>query len=130
MKEASATTSGERHVMQVILELPASSGWRGNISKGLEPVKEEAKRTLLMKHEAETKTNAYWLSLLTHMQSAFVPRKRQLGAAAWELRVRGAGHVPGARRDGMGSDHHYQLPATERASRLRPRHDVLPFAPA
>uniref|UniRef100_R7WG85 Uncharacterized protein n=1 Tax=Aegilops tauschii TaxID=37682 RepID=R7WG85_AEGTA len=34
-----------------------------------------AKRTLLMKHEAETKTNAYWLSLLTHMQSAFVPRK-------------------------------------------------------
>lgn len=58
------------------------------------------------------------------------PEQRQLGAAAWELRVRGAGHVPGARRDGMGSDHHYQLPATERASRLRPRHDVLPFAPA
>ncbi|KAM3256021.1 hypothetical protein ACQJBY_048901 [Aegilops geniculata] len=60
---------------EVILELPAPSGWRGNISKGLEPVKEEAKRTLLMKHEAETKTNAYWLGLLAHMQSEFVARK-------------------------------------------------------
>ncbi|KAF7103073.1 hypothetical protein CFC21_104104, partial [Triticum aestivum] len=36
---------------------------------------DRAKRTLLMKHEAETKTNAYWLGLLAHLQSASVPRK-------------------------------------------------------
>jgi hypothetical protein len=35
----------------------------------------QAKRTLLMKHEAETKTNAYWLGLLAHLQSSSVPRK-------------------------------------------------------
>lgn len=28
-----------------------------------------------MKHEAETKTNAYWLGLLAHLQSSSVPRK-------------------------------------------------------
>ncbi|XP_039807405.1 stromal processing peptidase, chloroplastic-like isoform X2 [Panicum virgatum] len=36
---------------------------------------DRAKRTLLMKHEAETKTNAYWLGLLAHLQSSSVPRK-------------------------------------------------------
>ncbi|XP_066383840.1 uncharacterized protein [Miscanthus floridulus] len=35
---------------------------------------DRAKRTLLMKHEAETKTNA-WLGLLAHLQSSSVPRK-------------------------------------------------------
>jgi hypothetical protein len=35
----------------------------------------QAKRTLLMKHEAETKTNADWLGLLAHLQSSSVPRK-------------------------------------------------------
>lgn len=57
------------------------------------------------------------------------PEQRQLGAAAWELRVRGAGHVPGARRDGMGSDRHYHQQKNAQVH-LRPRHDVLPFAPA
>ncbi|CAM0909938.1 unnamed protein product [Alopecurus aequalis] len=36
---------------------------------------DRAKRTLLMKHDAETKTNAYWLGLLAHLQSSSVPRK-------------------------------------------------------
>ncbi|KAF0931421.1 hypothetical protein E2562_004549 [Oryza meyeriana var. granulata] len=36
---------------------------------------DRAKRTLLMKHEAETKTNAYWLGLVAHLQSSSVPRK-------------------------------------------------------
>ncbi|KNA06757.1 hypothetical protein SOVF_178050 [Spinacia oleracea] len=36
---------------------------------------ERAKRTLLMKHEAEIKSNAYWLGLLAHLQAASVPRK-------------------------------------------------------
>jgi hypothetical protein len=31
-----------------------------------------------MKHEAESKTNAYWLSLLAHLQSSSVPRKVNL----------------------------------------------------
>ncbi|KAJ4963796.1 hypothetical protein NE237_023735 [Protea cynaroides] len=34
-----------------------------------------AKRTLLMRHEAETKSNVYWLGLLAHLQAASVPRK-------------------------------------------------------
>ncbi|KAL8170336.1 hypothetical protein V2J09_022140 [Rumex salicifolius] len=34
-----------------------------------------AKRTLLMRHEAEIKTNAYWLGLLAHLQASSVPRK-------------------------------------------------------
>ncbi|KAG5532272.1 hypothetical protein RHGRI_026793 [Rhododendron griersonianum] len=34
-----------------------------------------AKRTLLMRHEAESKSNAYWLGLLAHLQAASVPRK-------------------------------------------------------
>ena len=28
-----------------------------------------------MKHDTETKTNAYWLGLLAHLQSSSVPRK-------------------------------------------------------
>ncbi|CAK9145304.1 unnamed protein product [Ilex paraguariensis] len=36
---------------------------------------DRAKRTLLMRHEAETKSNAYWLGLLAHLQAASVPRK-------------------------------------------------------
>lgn len=36
---------------------------------------DRAKRTLLMKHEADIKSNAYWLGLLAHLQAAYVPRK-------------------------------------------------------
>lgn len=36
---------------------------------------DRAKRTLLMRHEAEIKTNAYWLGLLAHLQASSVPRK-------------------------------------------------------
>lgn len=36
---------------------------------------DRAKRTLMMKHEAESKTNAYWLGLLAHLQSSSTPRK-------------------------------------------------------
>lgn len=36
---------------------------------------DRAKRTLLMRHEAETKSNAYWLGLLDHLQASSVPRK-------------------------------------------------------
>ena len=35
-----------------------------------------AKRTLLTRHESDLKDNAYWLSLLTHLQSDAVPLKR------------------------------------------------------
>lgn len=35
----------------------------------------QAKRTLLMRHEAEIKSNAYWLGLLAHLQASSVPRK-------------------------------------------------------
>lgn len=28
-----------------------------------------------MRHEAESKSNAYWLGLLAHLQAAYVPRK-------------------------------------------------------
>lgn len=28
-----------------------------------------------MKHEADIKSNAYWLGLLAHLQAAYVPRK-------------------------------------------------------
>ncbi|KAF8409839.1 hypothetical protein HHK36_002357 [Tetracentron sinense] len=35
----------------------------------------KAKRTLLMRHEAETKSNPYWLGLLAHLQASSVPRK-------------------------------------------------------
>ncbi|KAL8110200.1 hypothetical protein AgCh_026060 [Apium graveolens] len=35
----------------------------------------KAKRTLLMRHEAESKSNAYWLGLLAHLQATSVPRK-------------------------------------------------------
>ena len=28
-----------------------------------------------MRHEAETKSNAYWLGLLAHLQASSVPRK-------------------------------------------------------
>ncbi|KAI3681024.1 hypothetical protein L6452_35806 [Arctium lappa] len=36
---------------------------------------DRAKRTLLMKHEAETKSNAYWLGLIAHLQATSVHRK-------------------------------------------------------
>ncbi|XP_077254187.1 insulinase (Peptidase family M16) family protein isoform X2 [Tasmannia lanceolata] len=36
---------------------------------------DRARRTLLMRHEAETKSNAYWLGLLAHLQASSVPRK-------------------------------------------------------
>ncbi|MQL73149.1 hypothetical protein Taro_005484 [Colocasia esculenta] len=36
---------------------------------------DRAKRTLLMRHEAETKSNAYWLGLLAYLQASSVPRK-------------------------------------------------------
>ncbi|XP_078430545.1 insulinase (Peptidase family M16) family protein isoform X2 [Wolffia australiana] len=36
---------------------------------------DRAKRTLLMRHEAETKSNPYWLGLLAHLQAHSVPRK-------------------------------------------------------
>ncbi|KAK9135528.1 hypothetical protein Syun_014858 [Stephania yunnanensis] len=36
---------------------------------------DRAKRTLLMKHEAESKANAYWLGLMAHIQASSVPRK-------------------------------------------------------
>ncbi|KAE9596484.1 Stromal processing peptidase [Lupinus albus] len=52
-----------------------------NVLRGLRSNKiterelDRAKRTLLMKHEAEIKSNAYWLGLLTHLQASSVPRK-------------------------------------------------------
>lgn len=36
---------------------------------------DRAKRTLLMRHEAEIKSNSYWLGLMAHLQAASVPRK-------------------------------------------------------
>ncbi|CAK7348928.1 unnamed protein product [Dovyalis caffra] len=36
---------------------------------------DRAKRTLLMRHEAEIKSNAYWLGLLAHLQASSVSRK-------------------------------------------------------
>ncbi|WOK95316.1 stromal processing peptidase, chloroplastic [Canna indica] len=36
---------------------------------------DRAKRTVLMRHEAETKSNAYWLGLMAHIQSSSIPRK-------------------------------------------------------
>lgn len=36
---------------------------------------DRAKRTLLMRHEAESKSNAFWLGLLAHLQASSVPRK-------------------------------------------------------
>ncbi|XP_074316103.1 stromal processing peptidase, chloroplastic isoform X2 [Silene latifolia] len=52
-----------------------------NVLRGLHSNKiaprelDRAKRTLLMKHEAEIKANAYWLGLLAHLQADSVPRK-------------------------------------------------------
>ncbi|OVA08777.1 Peptidase M16 [Macleaya cordata] len=52
-----------------------------NVLRGLHSSKiaqrelDRAKRTLLMRHEAETKSNAYWLGLLAHVQASSVPRK-------------------------------------------------------
>lgn len=52
-----------------------------NVLRGLHSSKvvqrelDRAKRTLLMRHEAETKSNAYWLGLLAHLQATSVPRK-------------------------------------------------------
>lgn len=52
-----------------------------NVLRGLHSNKiaqrelDRAKRTLLMRHEAEIKSNAYWLGLLAHLQAVSVPRK-------------------------------------------------------
>ncbi|KAK6914416.1 Peptidase M16, C-terminal [Dillenia turbinata] len=52
-----------------------------NVLRGLHSNKialrelDRAKRTLLMRHEAESKSNAYWLGLLAHLQAPSVPRK-------------------------------------------------------
>ncbi|OMP10324.1 hypothetical protein COLO4_04620 [Corchorus olitorius] len=52
-----------------------------NVLRGLHTNKiaprelERAKRTLLMRHEAEIKSNAYWLGLMAHLQASSVPRK-------------------------------------------------------
>ncbi|CAL9047522.1 unnamed protein product [Musa banksii] len=52
-----------------------------NVLRGLHSNKiaqrelDRAKRTLLMRHEAETKSNAYWLGLMAHLQSSSIPRK-------------------------------------------------------
>ncbi|KAJ0451311.1 putative processing peptidase [Helianthus annuus] len=52
-----------------------------NVLRGLHSKKiadhelDRAKRTLLMKHETETKSNAYWLGLISHLQAASVHRK-------------------------------------------------------
>ncbi|KAB1203490.1 putative zinc protease PqqL [Morella rubra] len=52
-----------------------------NVLRGLNSNKitqrelDRAKRTLLMRHEAEIKSNAYWLGLLAHLQASSVPRK-------------------------------------------------------
>lgn len=52
-----------------------------NVLRGLHSSKiaqrelDRAKRTLLMRHEAEIKSNAYWLGLLAHLQASSVPRK-------------------------------------------------------
>ncbi|GAB2227260.1 hypothetical protein Droror1_Dr00009075 [Drosera rotundifolia] len=52
-----------------------------NVLRGLHSNKvverelDRAKRTLLMRHEADVKTNAYWLGLLAHLQAGSVPRK-------------------------------------------------------
>lgn len=49
---------------------------RGLHSNSISPRElDRAKRTLLMKHEAEIKSNAYWLGLLAHLQALSVPRK-------------------------------------------------------
>ncbi|MCO5603407.1 hypothetical protein L7F22_057557 [Adiantum nelumboides] len=36
---------------------------------------DRARRTLMMRHESDSKDNTYWLGLLTHVQSTEVPRK-------------------------------------------------------
>ncbi|XP_004309366.1 PREDICTED: uncharacterized protein LOC101307358, partial [Fragaria vesca subsp. vesca] len=52
-----------------------------NVLRGLHSNKisqrelDRAKRTLLMRHEAEIKSNGYWLGLLAHLQASSVPRK-------------------------------------------------------
>ncbi|XP_047177909.1 stromal processing peptidase, chloroplastic-like, partial [Vigna umbellata] len=52
-----------------------------NVLRGLHSNKiterelDRAKRTLLMRHEAEIKSNAYWLGLLAHLQASSVPKK-------------------------------------------------------
>lgn len=35
----------------------------------------QAKRTLLMRHESDSKDNTYWLGMLTHLQAPSVSRK-------------------------------------------------------
>ncbi|KAI3941657.1 hypothetical protein MKX01_018247 [Papaver californicum] len=56
-----------------------------NVLRGLQSIKisprelDRAKRTLLIRHEAETKQNAYWVGLLAHLQAfLFQERKHKL----------------------------------------------------
>ena len=44
----------------------------------------QARRTLLMRHEAEIKSNAYWLGLMAHLQATSVPRKVELAYLYFE----------------------------------------------
>ncbi|KAL3818489.1 hypothetical protein ACJIZ3_004394 [Penstemon smallii] len=49
---------------------------RGLLSNRIAPRElDRARRTLLMRHEAEIKSNAYWLGLMAHLQASSVPRK-------------------------------------------------------
>ncbi|KAL0380284.1 UNVERIFIED_CONTAM: Stromal processing peptidase, chloroplastic [Sesamum angustifolium] len=49
---------------------------RGLLSNQIAPRElDRARRTLLMRHEAEIKSNAYWLGLMAHLQATSVPRK-------------------------------------------------------
>ncbi|KAL0429662.1 UNVERIFIED_CONTAM: Stromal processing peptidase, chloroplastic [Sesamum radiatum] len=49
---------------------------RGLLSNRIAPRElDRARRTLLMRHEAEIKSNAYWLGLMAHLQATSVPRK-------------------------------------------------------
>ncbi|KAL7152707.1 hypothetical protein ABFS83_04G116200 [Erythranthe nasuta] len=49
---------------------------KGLLSSRIAPRElDRARRTLLMRHEAEIKSNAYWLGLMAHLQATSVPRK-------------------------------------------------------
>ncbi|KAL0464048.1 UNVERIFIED_CONTAM: Stromal processing peptidase, chloroplastic [Sesamum latifolium] len=52
-------------------ECPQRSAQQPNCPRELD----RARRTLLMRHEAEIKSNAYWLGLMAHLQATSVPRK-------------------------------------------------------
>uniref|UniRef100_A0A7N0TG54 Uncharacterized protein n=2 Tax=Kalanchoe fedtschenkoi TaxID=63787 RepID=A0A7N0TG54_KALFE len=64
-----AESSHSKGAVVVGVRTLSEGGCVGNFSR------EQARRTLLMRHEAEIKSNAYWLGLLAHLQSSSVPRK-------------------------------------------------------